>query len=44
MEGVDICANLDAAFRQKETQMFLIFSRVNEELEELLSKYTVGFA
>ena len=41
MEGVDICANLDAAFRQKETQMFLIFSRVNEELEELFSKYTV---
>jgi len=41
MEGVDICANLDAAFRQKEMRMFLIFSRVNEEPEELLSKCTV---
>jgi len=41
MEGVDICANLNEASREKETQVFLICSRMNEELEMLLSKYTV---
>lgn len=41
MEGVDICINLDAAYRKKEKQMFLVCSRMNDELEELLSKYTV---
>jgi len=41
MEGVDICENLDAVSRQKEMQMFLICSRMNEKLEKLLSKYTI---
>lgn len=41
MEGVDICTNLDAVSRKKETQMFRTFNQLNEELEELLSKYTV---
>jgi len=41
MEGVDLCANIDAASRQKETRMFLTCSRLNEELKELLSQYTV---
>jgi len=41
MEGVDLSANLDEASCKKETPMFLICSRMNEELEVLLSKYTV---
>jgi len=41
MEDVDLCANLDEASREKETQLFLTCSRVNEELKALLSKYTV---
>jgi len=41
MEGVDICANFDETLRQKGTQMTLICSRLNEELAELLSSYTV---
>jgi len=40
MEGVDLCANMDAASRQKEMQMFWTSSRINEELEKLLSNYT----
>lgn len=41
MEGVDICAKLNVPSRRKERQMFLTCSRMNEELEKLLSKYTV---
>lgn len=40
MEGVDICAKLDATSQQKK-QMYLVCSRLNGELETLLSKYTV---
>jgi len=41
MEGVDLCANLDETSREKETQMFLTCSQMNEELESMLSRYTV---
>jgi len=41
MESVDLCANLDEASREKETQMFLTCSRMNEALETLFSQYTV---
>ena len=41
MEGVDLSANLDATSREKETRMFLTCIRMNEELELLLSQYTV---
>jgi len=41
MEGVNICVNLDEASCEKETQMFVTCSRMNEALEALLSQYTV---
>ena len=41
MEDVDLCANLDETSREKETQMFLTCSQMNEALEALLSQYTV---
>jgi len=41
MEGVDLSANLDETSREKHTRMFLTCSRMNEELELLLSQYTV---
>jgi len=41
MEGVDLSANLDETSREKHTRMFLTCIRMNEELELLLSQYTV---
>jgi len=41
LEGVDICTNIDADSRMKDTLMFLTCSRMNDELEALLEKYTI---
>lgn len=41
LEGADICENLDRAFDSKEEQIFSQCSQINEEVEKLLSKYTI---
>lgn len=41
LEGTNICTNIDTKSGQNETQMFWVCSKINEELEAMLSKYTV---